>query len=71
MEKRFYGALVTMISEKTGITTSQAALASFYASTYLLLLGPLAIYANNLTEFSHGLAPPAGISALVRNRAGK
>jgi hypothetical protein len=45
-----------MTSRKLGITTSQAALASFYASTYLLLLGPLAIYANNLTEFSLGLA---------------
>jgi hypothetical protein len=44
-----------MTSEKIGTTTSQAALASFYAGTYLLLLGPLAIYANNLTEFSLGL----------------
>lgn len=31
-------------------------MASFYAGTYFLLLGALAIYANNLTGFSSGLA---------------
>lgn len=41
-----------MTSEKVGTTTSQAVLASFYAGTYLLLLGPLAIYANNLNDSS-------------------
>ena len=34
----------------------RSALASFYASTYFLLLGVLAIYANNLTGFFSGLA---------------
>ena len=45
-----------MTSGTLGTTTSQSALASFYASTYFLLFGALAVYANNLTGVSTGLA---------------